>query len=91
MERRKWDSRTKAKVVLEFMEGQSAAEVCTKYGIHQNQLYKWKEDFLEQAHRVFELPKSSQKEQRLVEENRRLKSVIGELTVELKKTEEGIF
>jgi len=37
---------------------------------------------------VFELSRRNHKEQMLVEENRRLKALVGELTMELKKTEE---
>lgn len=91
MERRKWDAKMKAKAVIEFLQGQSAAEICTKYGIHQQQLYKWREDLVSNAHRVFEMKKASKKEQRMADENRELKSIIGELTVELKKTEEGVY
>ena len=91
MERRKWDAKMKAKAAIEFMQGQSAAEICTKYGIHQQQLYKWREELVGNAHRVFEMKKASKKERGLAEENRELKSIIGELTVELKKTEEGVY
>lgn len=91
MARRKWDSKTKAKAVIEFLQGQNAAEVCTRYGIHQQQLYKWREEFMGNAHKVFEVERMTKKEVRWAEENRDLKSLIGELTVELKKTEEGVY
>jgi transposase-like protein len=88
MERRKWSSRDKTKVVLEYLRTQKTGEICTKYEIHQNQLYHWRDEFLKNAHRAFEVNGVTKKEDSLFKEIKELKSIIGELTVELKKTEE---
>jgi len=88
MERRKWNSRDKTKVVLEYLRTQKTGEICTKFEIHQNQLYNWRDEFLKNAHRAFEVNGATKKEDSLSKEIRELKSIIGELTVELKKTEE---
>ena len=37
MTRRKWDSQTKAKVVLEGLGGRPVAELCNAWGISQTQ------------------------------------------------------
>jgi len=87
MRRRRWKPQDKAKVVLEYLRTQETAEICTKYEIHQNQLYRWRDEFLKNAHKAFEVNGFTKKEQGLSKEIKELKSIIGELTVELKKTE----
>jgi transposase-like protein len=81
------DAKEKAKIVLEYLRDGNTAEICTRYGIHQNQLYRWRDEFLKNAHKSFEVNRMSQREQRLLKEIQELKSIIGELTLELKKTE----
>ena len=88
MERRRWSSKEKTRVVLEYLRIQKTAEICTKYEIHQNQLYRWRDEFLKNAHKAFEVNGFTKKKQSLSKEIKELKSIIGELTVELKKTEE---
>lgn len=88
MERRKWDSKTKMGVVLLGLKGRSVAEICNEYQISQTQYYKWRDQFLEQGHKAFETMKASQKEARLQRENQKLKNLVGELTLELKKSDE---
>jgi len=39
MKRRRWDSKTKTKIVLEGLSGRPVSEICNEYGIHQNQYY----------------------------------------------------
>lgn len=82
---RAWTSEQKAKIVLQGLRGRSVAELCNEYQIHQTQYYKWRDKFLENAARVFDTDKQTQKEQRLERENQKLKQVVGELTIELKK------
>jgi transposase-like protein len=84
---RTWTSVEKAKIVLQGLRGRSVAELCNEYQIHQTQYYKWRDKFLENAPKVFEANKQTQKEQRLERENQKLKQVVGELTVELKKSD----
>ena len=85
------DSKEKARIVLEYLTVHNTAEICNKYGIHQNQLYRWKDEFLNNAHRAFEVNGVTRREQKLLKEIQELKSIIGDLTLELKKTENEMY
>ena len=85
--RRQWDSKTKAKIVMEGLQGRSVVDICTEYGISQSQYYKWRDIFIAHIEQPFETGAKSKKEQKLEQENMRLRKVIGDLTVELKKND----
>lgn len=71
----------KAKVALAAVrEQETVAELARRHGVHANQIYKWKQEFLARAASVFEHPAESaggspEREKELLEK-------IGELTVE---------
>ena len=88
MERRKWDPKTKAMIVLEGLRGKQVSEICIEHQISQAQYYQWRDQFLSNMHQVF--ADESRNEKTLTRENVRLKRIIGDLTVELKKTEEWL-
>ncbi len=88
MKRRKWDSKEKALIVLEGLKGKAVADVCSEHQISQAQYYQWRDQFLANASKAFEAHKLTQKEERLERENEKLKRLVGELTLELKKSEE---
>ena len=86
MKKRHWTSKEKARIVLEGLSEQiEIAKLCHKYQIAQTQIPV--------ARPVPEIQPSDlwgqeyHKEQRLIEENKKLKNIIGDLTVELKKSE----
>lgn len=88
MKYRKWDPKTKVQIVLEGLENKvPLAEICNRYQISQSQYYYWLNELQTKAHEVFESTKRSKKEKRLLDENKNLKRIIAELTIELKKTE----
>ena len=90
MKRRQWDAKTKARIVLESLQGKSVAELCNEYQINQSQYYQWRDQFLANASKAFEVHQAAQKEGRLARENTRLKTLVGELTLELKKSDEWL-
>jgi len=84
---RSWTAEDKAKIVLQGLKDRAVAEICNEYQIHQTQYYKWREQFLENIPKVFETKAQSKKEERLERENQKLKTMVGELTMELKKND----
>lgn len=87
MERRQWAPRQKLQVVLEGLGGKiPVSEICNKYQVSQTQYYKWRDALLQHGEKVFESKNTSKEKQRMTGEINRLKSIIGDLTVELKKT-----
>jgi transposase-like protein len=88
MEYRKWDSKTKFQIVLEGLKGTgNVTELCNRHQISQTQYYKWRDQFLANGSKAFEVDGCKETEQ-LKNKVRQLKSIIGSLTVELKKNEE---
>jgi len=86
MKRRKWDPKTKAMIVIQGLTGKPVAAICLEHQISQTQYYQWRDQFLANAHQVF--TDAEKKEEVLTRENAHLRKIIGDLTVELKKTEE---
>ena len=76
--------------MLEGMRGQvPLGELCAQHQLSQSQYYQWRDQLLAQGAKVFDRGGLQQAEQRLREEVRRLKTLVGELTVELKKSEDA--
>ena len=82
MNRRKWDPQTEANIVIQGLKGRAMADICMEHQISQAQCYQWRERFLENLPHVFN--SNDRKEKALVQENTRLKKIVGELTLELK-------
>lgn len=88
MKNRKWQSQEKLRIVLEGLSGQiEISKLCAKYKIAQTQYYQWRDQLLKHGHQAFETKNITKKEQHLESENQKLKRIIGDLTVELKKSE----
>ena len=88
MKRRKWDPKTKAVIVLQGLKGKPVAEICLEHQISQPQYYQWRDHFLANVHQVF--ADTEKKGELLTRENAHLRKIIGDLTVELKKSEEWL-
>jgi transposase-like protein len=88
MHRRQWDAKTKARIVLQGLQGKPVAELCTEHQISQSLYYQWRDQFLAQAGKAFEVHQHARKEAHLERENARLKRLVGELLLELKKSDE---
>jgi len=55
VKRRKHDKDFKARVALAALKGdQTVAELASRYGVHPNQIHKWRRQLLDGASAVFE-------------------------------------
>jgi transposase-like protein len=88
MHRRNWDAKTKAMIVLEGLKGKPVAEICTEHQISQSLYDQWRDQFLAHAAQAFEVDQHTRKEARLEQENTKLKQLVGELLLEVKKSDE---
>lgn len=88
MQRRKWSSKDKLMIVLKGLKGKVPLwKLCAKFQISQSQFYKWRDQLLNNGPKVFDYGGIDKSSERLEHENQKLKRIIGELTVELKKSE----
>ena len=80
--RRRFTAEFKAKVVLEALSGESSqAEVCRRHHLSEEQLSKWKHQFVENAASLFELRDKSSED--TAERIAHLEQLVGRLTVAL--------
>jgi transposase-like protein len=86
MPRRRWDSQTKATIVLQGLKGMPVGDICTEHQISQAQYYQWQGQFMQKMPQLF--TNTEGKEKTLRQENSHLKKIVGELTLELKKRKE---
>ena len=84
MKRRKWESRQKFEVVLAGIKSGKISEICNQYQISQAQYYRWRDEFFKKGPKVFEMNGKDKEQERLKKENTRLKTIIGDLTTDLK-------
>ena len=78
--RQKHSGAFKAKVAIDALqERETLAELSKKYGIHPNQITRWKKEFLERAPQLFEKTHPADKEEKEIE---KLYTKIGQLEME---------
>jgi len=84
--RKKYTTKKKAQIVLEILkEERSIAQIASEYGIHPNQLYKWKTQALDGLPGLFEGERKTEKVWRAAHERElnELYAEIGRLTTQL--------
>jgi transposase-like protein len=88
MQRRTWDATTKALIVREGLKGKPVAELCHEPQLSPAQYDHWRDQFLAHAAKAFEVHEQNQRAARLTPEKARLKTLVGDLTLELNKSAE---
>ena len=91
--RKTWPAEEKLRIVLAGLRGDvEISELCRREGISPTQYYAWRKQLLGSAAKVFssDQGRPSAKEQRLEAENRRLKSVVAEITAENLELKKGL-
>jgi len=88
MKNRQWDAKTKAMIVMEGLKGKSVTEICNENQLSQSQYYRWRDQFFANLPQIFD--DTEKRDSRLLKENDQLRKIIGDLTIELKKTEEQL-
>ena len=79
--RRNYTAEFKAQRVLELISGvKSPAELCRQHQVHHSVLSRWKAEFLEKAHQVFQTAEQTNEYQARIAELERL---VGQLTLKL--------
>ena len=84
--RKRYTTKKKAQIVLEILkEERSIAQIASEYGIHPNQLYKWKAQALERLPNLFEDEHKTEKALQAAHERElnELYAEIGRLTTQL--------
>jgi putative transposase len=81
--RKNYDSNFKARVVLEALKNQrTIAEIASEYGVHANQITKWKRQVLDELPSIF-----SDKHERIQKDSETIQAElyrqIGQLKVEM--------
>ena len=82
---RKWSPKEKLEIVLEGLKDEGGiSAICRSKAISTTQFYKWKHQLLGAAEAIYHRTnhKPSVKEERLEQENQRMKSVIAEVIAE---------
>ena len=80
--RRRFTAEFRAKVVLEALSGESSqAELCRRHHLSEEQLSKWKHQFVENAASLFESRDKSSED--TAERIAHLEQLVGRLTVSL--------
>ena len=65
MPRKKYTAEFKAKTVLSILQGDKEFNViCSENGLNPNMVRKWKQDFLQHAHRAFSADSENKAAQR---------------------------
>jgi transposase len=84
--KKRYTAKQKAQIVLEILkEERTVTQIASEYGIHPNQLYKWKSQALENLSSLFEDERKGEKA-RQAEHERQLKELyaeIGKLSTQL--------
>jgi len=83
MGRKKHSNELKARITLDAIRGQKTmSELASEYGVHANQIGRWKKQLLDAAPDIFSRGKNKEAEKNAVEQDHLYKKV-GQLQIEV--------
>jgi len=84
MAKRFWSAEEKKQIILAGLRSESTVgELCRRAGAHQNQYYRWKQQFLEGGTEALKgNGRATTREVMYQRENEELRQIIGDLTIE---------
>ncbi len=83
MGRKKHSNELKARIALDAIKGQKTiSELASEYGVHANQISRWKKQLLDASPDIFSRGKDKETENKEVERDRLYKKV-GQLQIEV--------
>ena len=83
-QRKSWSVEQKLTIVMSALnEQQSVAELSREHGVNENQIYRWKEQFIESGRQGLNGSRVQSVDQRLEAENEQLKKLLGQQALEL--------
>lgn len=85
--RRQWKAEEKSRIILEGLKGRPVADICVEHQISQSMYYSWRDQFLSNMGQVFETKKIDQREAYQNHQIDKMKKIIADLTIELKKSD----
>jgi transposase-like protein len=90
MPRRPWDAKTKARIVLQGLQGKPIAEICHAHQIRPSLYDQWRDRFLAHADKAFEVHQHARQAAHLERENTKRKGLVGAWLLELKTSDERL-
>ncbi|MHB8169906.1 MAG: transposase [Thermoleophilia bacterium] len=79
--RRRFSAKLKFQIVLEAIRGERpAAEIARQYQINPNLIGRWKNEFLQNGHELFDSPTADNSKEKKIEQ---LEKLIGKQTIEI--------
>ena len=86
--RRRWTAEEKSRIILEGLKGRPVADICFEHQISQSMYYSWRDQFLSNMGLAFETKKAGPREAYQNRQIDKMKKIIADLTIELKKSDE---
>ena len=83
--RRQWKAAEKSRILIEGLIGRPVADICVEYQFSQSIYFSWGDQFLSNMGQVFETKKIDQREAYQNRQIDKMKKIIADLTIELKK------
>lgn len=92
--KRRWTDEEKLSLVLSMLKGvDSVAALCARFGVSPTQAYKWRDGFVASGKAGLRDKRKATNRDPVVEENRRLKQLLGEqaLVIDAQKKLAGML